>query len=140
MPTKRIIRIAFDTNIWVSFTIGKRLNKLKSIFLNEKFEIFICPEIIEEYIRVARSDKLAKYISLQRTIDTLDLIEVFSTLKHVKSKVRLSRDPNDDFLLAFSMENRLDYLVTGDKDLLVLKKYHSTHIVSFNDFLSENTF
>jgi putative PIN family toxin of toxin-antitoxin system len=71
MPISQILYIAFDTNIWISFSVGKRLDKLKDIFFNEKFVIFICPEIIEEFIRIAQSDKLAKYISVQRLIDTL---------------------------------------------------------------------
>ncbi len=131
------LRIAFDTNIWISFTLGKRLDRLKTIFIDKRFDVFICHQIIEEYIQVAHRDKLAKYISAQRISDTLDLIESFTILKTVTTKVRLSRDPDDDFLLAFSNENKLHYLVTGDKDLLVIKKYLSTHILSFNEFLDE---
>jgi putative PIN family toxin of toxin-antitoxin system len=140
MPISQILYIAFDTNIWISFSIGKRLDKLKDIFFNEKFVIFICPEIIEEFIRIAQSDKLAKYISVQRLIDTLVLIDDFTVRKQIRSKVKLSRDPKDDFLLAFSKENKLDYLVTGDKDLLIIKKFQSTHIVTFNEFLTVNPF
>jgi len=66
MPASQTFRIAFDTNIWISFSIGKRLEKLKEIFLNKKFEIHICSEIIEEYIRIVHSDKLTKYLSPQR--------------------------------------------------------------------------
>lgn len=135
MPTKSQLRIAFDTNIWISFSIGKKLDRLKSVFLSEKLTIIICPEIVEEYIRVAQSNKLAKYISTQRLIDTIALIEEFTISKQVKSKVHLSRDPNDDFLLAFSIENELDYLITGDKDLLVLNEISSTKIISFNEFI-----
>jgi len=128
-------RIAFDTNIWISFTIGKRMDKLKDIFLNKRFKTFICPQIIEEYLRVVRSVKLSNYVTTQRIIETLDLIDDFTENKNVVSKTSLSRDPHDDFLLAFSKEHRLDFLITGDNDLLVLKQYHNTRIVKYNTFI-----
>jgi hypothetical protein len=135
MASKTIIRIAFDTNIWISFSIGKKLDNLKEIFLNDKIVIFICPEIIEEYLRVTTSKKVAKYLTQQRILDTLDLMETFAESKMVSSGKQITRDPKDDFLLSFALENKLNFLVTGDKNLLVIKKYHSTRILTFTEFL-----
>lgn len=134
MPSKPI-RVAFDTNIWISFSIGKRMENLKDIFINTDIKIYICPEIIDEYLRIANSEKLTKYLSKQRISDTLDLMETFAESKIVTSKAKISRDPDDDFLLAFSKENNLNFLVTGDNDLLIIKEYHGTIIVNFNSFL-----
>lgn len=127
-------RIAFDTNIWISFTIGKRLENLKDILLCKRFRIYICPQIIEEYLLVVSRPEIRKYITLQRISDTIELMETFSESHPVKSKVILSRDPDDDFLLAFSKENRLDYLITGDNDLLVIGSFHHTRIISYSMF------
>jgi len=134
IPASKNFRIALDTNIWVSFTIGKRMGFLKDVLTKHEFQVFICPEIVDEYLRVVRDDRIKKYISNQRISDTLNLIESFTQSREVKSATKISRDPNDDFLLAFCHENNLDYLITGDKDLLVLKKYHSTQIVTFTEF------
>ncbi len=92
-----IIRVAFDTNIWISFSIGKRMENLKDILMNAEIDIFICQEIIDEYIRIANSKKLLKYLTKQRISDTLDLMETFAEIKPVKSSVFLSRYPDDDF-------------------------------------------
>jgi uncharacterized protein len=135
MENSSIIRIAFDTNIWISFSIGKRLDKLKEILPEKRFSIFICPEIIEEYIRISKSQKLKKYLSNQRIIETIDLMRDFTENRQVRSIERFTRDPGDDFLLAFSKENKLNFLITGDKDLLVISKYHHTRIVTFERFL-----
>ena len=137
MASKTTIRIAFDTNIWISFSIGKQLDKMKEIFLNDKIIIFICPEIIEEYLRVTASKKVAKYLTQQRILDTLDLMETFTQSRIVSSGKQITRDPKDDFLLSFAHENNLNFLVTGDKDLLVMKKYHSTQIITFSKFLEK---
>jgi len=129
------IRVIFDTNIWISFTIGKRLDVLTNILLSGRFDIFICEEIISEYLAVVQREGLAKFVTSERVSETIDLIEIFTTKRKVKSKIKLSRDPNDDFLLAFSSDTNADYLVSGDKDLLVVKKYNNTLIVDFATFI-----
>ena len=44
------------------------------------------------------------------------------------------RDKDDDIVLACALEAAVDYLVTGDKDLLILKKFRGIRIVTPRDF------
>lgn len=60
----------------------------------------------------------------------------FAELVTVKSKLKLSRDSKDDFLLSLSMDGKATHLITGDSDLLILKKVKKTRIVTINDFLA----
>jgi putative PIN family toxin of toxin-antitoxin system len=47
-------------------------------------------------------------------------------------------DPYDNYLLGMTKAGAADLLVTGDKrDLLVLKHYERTRIVTVRDFLSQ---
>ncbi|MFW6075878.1 MAG: putative toxin-antitoxin system toxin component, PIN family, partial [Chloroflexota bacterium] len=41
----------------------------------------------------------------------------------------------DDLILATAISGNADYLVTGDRDLLDLDRFHSTRIVTPRDFL-----
>ena len=45
------------------------------------------------------------------------------------------RDVKDNYLLALSKDADADYLITGDKDLLVLKQFENTLIVTLAQFL-----
>lgn len=45
-----------------------------------------------------------------------------------------SRDVKDNYLLALAQTVPLDYLVTGDSDLLVLEQWQQTRIVTFAVF------
>jgi hypothetical protein len=45
-----------------------------------------------------------------------------------KERIKTCRGPKDDKLLELAHESKADYLVTLDKDLLVLKKYDGTVI------------
>ena len=50
--------------------------------------------------------------------------------------VTISPDPFDNYLLATAAAGSADFLVTGDKrDLLALKLYEGTKIVTVRDFL-----
>ena len=50
--------------------------------------------------------------------------------------VTASPDPYDNYLLAMAAVGAADFLVTGDKrDLLVLKAFQGTRIVTMRDFL-----
>lgn len=137
MAKKQKINIAFDTNIWVSYTIGKQLNTLKPILFNKDFTIFFCNTIKEEYLDVvSRSKELAKYIRIERVIETLELISVATQNIDIQSFVEISRDKNDDFLLTLSKDAGLDFLITGDKDLLILEKFEKTKIITFSTFIA----
>jgi len=49
--------------------------------------------------------------------------------------VKASRDPADDKFLAAAVEGKVEYVVTGDKDLLVLKAYKRVEIVTPGRFV-----
>ncbi len=42
----------------------------------------------------------------------------------------VSRDSDDDNILATAAAGNCDYIITGDKDLLVLKEFNATRIVT----------
>jgi predicted nucleic acid-binding protein len=48
--------------------------------------------------------------------------------------IALCRDPEDDYLLALAHDSNADFLITGDKDLLVLKKINNADIINYSDF------
>lgn len=64
-------------------------------------------------------------------------IETFGQLIKVESKTNKCRDPKDNFLLSLSIDGKADFLVTGDSDLLILKKIENTQIVSWAEFISQ---
>jgi len=48
----------------------------------------------------------------------------------------VSRDPDDDQILAAAVSGNADLIVTGDQDLLVLGDYRQIPIVTARDALS----
>lgn len=77
--------------------------------------------MLNEFVTVCRRPKLRKYFRVETLTMLLDLIEENAEFIEVESDVDLCRDPKDNFLLSLGKDGKADYLITGDKDLLVLE-------------------
>jgi putative PIN family toxin of toxin-antitoxin system len=128
------MRVIFDVNIWVSFCIGHALDDLPVAISHPDVEVFICPELELEFADVSSRPRLAKYIRPERILEALQLMETFGNRATIERAEADFIDSKDNYLLDFSQTIRATYLVTGDQNLLALKRYHSTRIVSFRDF------
>lgn len=131
-PSKRVI---LDSNIWISFAIGKRLNELRIALTHPKIEVFVCQKLLWEVRITTQTPKLLRYISQERQKILLELMQGCQCVNIVE-QISIYRDPNDDYLLDLAVTANADFLVTGDNDLLILKKYHNTNIVSFSSFMA----
>ena len=131
-PSKRVI---LDSNIWISFAIGKRLNELRIALTHPKVEVFVCQKLLWEVRVTTQKPKLLKYISQDRQKMLLELMHACQCVSIVE-QISISRDSNDDYLLDLAVTADADFLVTGDNDLLILKNYHNTNIISFASFMA----
>ncbi len=129
-------RVILDTNLWISFLISKNQSQLDKLILAGKIQLIFSPELIEEFIDVATLSKLKKVFTQAQISKVLELFDLYGKLVTVNSKIAKCRDPKDDFLLNLALESNADYLITGDTDLLVLKKIGHTDIISWNTFIA----
>lgn len=127
-------KVVIDTNIWISFLIGKKLSSLKSLISNQNIQIIISDELIDEIEDVTNRPKLRKYFPQDKVQDFINLLRIISTHHSIEQIKPICRDPKDDFLLALSIEMKADYLITGDNDLLSMEKFGKTRIVAANEF------
>lgn len=131
------MRIIIDTNIWISFTIGKKLSTLKSLLNSKQVEIYVCEELIAEYKDVVARPKLKKYISEKDIFDTLELMSLYCLFVDIEKRaVSPIRDAKDLYLLSLADTIPADYIVSGDKDLLVLERHNETRILDYTSFLA----
>ncbi len=124
------IRVIFDTNVWVSFLIGKRLSNIKNSISNGKITIIITPQLISEITEVTRREKLKKYFPKESVLDLIDLLETIGDKIEIRPKHNICRDSKDNFLLDLIDNSKADYLVTGDKDLLVHNPFKTATILT----------
>lgn len=134
MRSKKII---LDTNLWISFLITHKLDIIDSLIEKGKIKLIFSNELIEEFLIVANRPKFEKYFSNSDIKELLRLFKDYGKLIKVKSSVKECRDIKDNFLLNLAVDGKVDFLVTGDKDLLILEKVKKTKILTMSDFISE---
>ena len=132
MRNKKII---LDTNLWISFLISKKFNRIDELIENKKITLIFSDELIEEFVDVVSRPKFKKYFSKRDIEKILEYFDQFGELTKVTSDLKICRDEKDNFLLSLSVDSDADYLISGDKDLLVLEKIGETKIMTFTDFI-----
>ncbi|CAN5183253.1 putative toxin-antitoxin system toxin component, PIN family [soil metagenome] len=126
-------KVIIDTNVFISGIVYRgNPRKVIEAWLTKKMIVCLSPELKAEILR-----KLQRKFFLPP--DSLARIEVdlhINTKKFVpQTHISLVRDPNDNFLLELAEEANADYIISGDKDLLILKNYKGTKILTPAEFL-----
>lgn len=132
--TKKSLKVIFDTNVWISFLIGKQISSLKKYIVEGDIEIITTDKLLIEIETVTSRDKLRRYFSKDDVEKLLQLINVIGTKFDIKPTHTLSRDPKDSFLLDLIEFSKADFLVTGDKDLLENNPFKTARILTPSDF------
>lgn len=132
------MKAILDTNVIMSgiFWSGHARNIL--VLLDEKrFENICSKDIAQEYIDTA--EKLKKKLNRNDhgTIDELIEIILMNSLffDAVKGAGPECRDPKDQMFLDLAVTTNSKYIVSGDKDLLVLTEYPGGAIIKPKPFL-----
>jgi uncharacterized protein len=56
----------------------------------------------------------------------------------INDTIAACRDPKDDKLLELAVGGNADFLITGDKDLLVLNPFRAVKIITPREFLDKD--
>jgi hypothetical protein len=137
MPKSKPLKLSIDTNLWISLVISKKLNQLDLLLYSENAKLLFSIELTQEIETTITKPKLKKYFQGNALDEMLTVFEPFIDFIKIKSKVKLCRDPKDDFLLALAKDGKADYLLTGDNDLLIIGKFEQTTILTITDFLKK---
>jgi putative PIN family toxin of toxin-antitoxin system len=141
--SRRRLRVVIDTNLFVSGMtnrIGLPRQLLRNWF-DERVELLLSGEQHAELI-----DVFGRPAIIQRyQLGFEELAELFAGLSAAERITPASplplavRDPKDEPILATALDGKADYLVTGDKDLLVLAgdpRLGTLRIVTVAEFLA----
>ncbi|OFX58693.1 MAG: putative toxin-antitoxin system toxin component, PIN family [Bacteroidetes bacterium GWA2_30_7] len=127
-------KIIIDTNIWISFLIGKTLKGLQVHIDSQFFRIISCNEQLQELSEVFKKNKIKKYLSIKQIEEFFELFSEFSEIIELKTRSSICRDLKDNYLVSLAIDSNADFLITGDNDLLELNKIGNTLIVRYSEF------
>jgi putative PIN family toxin of toxin-antitoxin system len=133
----KVSRIIIDTNLWISFLITKDFAKLDQIIFSRLGILIFSQELLTEFLEVARRPKFRRFFSLADIEEILETINEYAAFVKVYTKVEVCRDLKDNFLLSLAIDGNADFLLTGDKDLLIQRRFGETTIITISDFLKD---
>jgi putative PIN family toxin of toxin-antitoxin system len=129
------IRACLDANVYVSYLLDPlRGTPPATIFragLRHHFTIVFGDRVIEEVLRkVSSKPYLRAHISLAEADELVWFLrEAAEFVDEPDTIPTLRRDPKDNYQLAYSAIARVDFLVSGDHDLLALGAFEGVRIV-----------
>jgi hypothetical protein len=128
------IKVIFDTNVWISFLIGKRLSSIKRYISTGQITIVTTEQLLKEIKEVTGRERLKRYFPQRSVEELLELLETIAEKVEIRPTHFINRDLKDNFLLDLIDYSKADYLVTGDKDLLVHNRFKTAVILTPANF------
>ena len=140
-PTMRTApRAVFDTNLLVSYLLVHRppiTALIDEHLARGRFTLISAVELLEELARVLRYPRLQRYYNAATRDRFVALIAALSELVELPAEIPpISRDPNDDRVIACAVAGRADVIVSSDKDLLDLEQVGGIPILTAAQFLA----
>lgn len=127
------MKILFDTNVLVSAFVsrGGHCYEILDRAIHDR-ELYCTSFIVNELKKVLRNNF---HFSGKLISEIIQFIEKFFTMGETADTIpAICRDPEDDQILADALENSIDILITGDKDLLDLKNYRGVRIIRPSEY------
>ncbi len=127
------MKIVIDTNVVISGTFfGGYPRKVIEAVGNNKIHACATIEILEEYEDIIDEMIQRKQGHIHRDVLAPFIAEL--ELIESRTKVEVSRDPDDDKFVGCAMDAKALYIISGDKDLLDIGKYAGVEIITAADF------
>jgi uncharacterized protein len=129
-------RYVFDTNVIVSSLLFNNGNPSKAFrYALQYGEILLSLELLEELSDVLGREKFDCFLTSEERDEFLESFIERATLVEIIERVQECRDPKDDKILELALNGQAEYIVSGDKDLLVLHPFRNVKIVTAEEFL-----
>jgi uncharacterized protein len=129
-----MVRVVLDTNILVSALIHDGKPRKLVFYLLDKHTVIVSRQMLAELADVITRDKFVITSSqVERFLSSLVRMS-----KTVPDKTRfkiVTEDPDDDVVLNTAYTGKADFIVTGDRHLLVLNQFKKTKIIDVNQMI-----
>jgi putative PIN family toxin of toxin-antitoxin system len=128
------MRILYDTSVLVAMLSRREPIVVFKRAIQQDKIVHITSLFILREVEAVLAEKMK--LTKQKAKAAARLLERQSVIVKPKKVEKICRDPFDDYVLAAAVSGKVDYLVTADKDLLVLEKYKNVTIIRPKEFMA----
>jgi len=126
------MRVFFDTNVLIAAFISHGICAELFEHCLTRHTILTTEWVLGEY---HKSLKKKLNFNNHLTEESLSFLKAnLTVVKAQKLEKRVCRDADDDNVIAGTLSGKANCLITGDKDLLILKKFKNIPIIPPKDF------
>ncbi len=127
------VKVVPDTNILVSSLVfGGEPEKILFLIQRKKIIGVTSKVLVAELCEIL----LKKFnFSKERVLQLEHKMRKSFQVVYPRKTISVSRDPDDNRVLEAAVEGSCNFIVTGDKDLLILKKYKKVTVLTPSEFL-----
>jgi uncharacterized protein len=133
-----MIRVVLNTNIIISASLSKGSTPDKALaYAIDNTVLLISEESYAELEEKLLNKKFDKYVTIESRKTFLKALHAICEIVLIEKRIVACRDSKDDKFLELAVNGYADFIITGDKDLLVLHPFESIAILSPSDFLKQ---
>ena len=125
--------VVIDCNIWITLSINGQIDFIADLSDNGII-IASCTTLRDEITDVLNRPKLSKFILPAVVNKVVELHDTVTTTYPLGKNHNIVADQKDNYLFSLSEKSKADYLITGDKLLLEIKKHKKTKLITLADF------
>ena len=130
-------RFVLDNNILVSALLVKNSAPFWVIKKVEKMGVILYSEAtLLELNQVLNRKKFIKYFTVEEKQEFIVKLIESAELVAITESIDVCRDPKDNKFLELAVSGEADFIISGDRDLLVLNPFRNIEIITANDFLT----
>ncbi len=131
------VKVVIDTVVFLRSLIKPRGYNSEAVKRIGEYELLVSEDILKEVLDVLHRSSLKKKYDPSGIITISNILNILSdaTLVKPSQRIEVCRDPHDNKFIECAIAAGADYIVSGDEDLLSIKEYKNTKIVSIDIFL-----
>ena len=133
---KSKVRYVFDTNVIVSailFENSKPAQALRHALANGV--VLLSLDMLEELNEVLGRERFNRYVTSEEREEFLEALVERAILVEITENVQECRDPKDNKVLELALNGEAHYIISGDKDLLILQPFRDVMVITAEAFL-----
>ena len=136
-----MIRVVLDTNIIISAALSKNSTPDKVVnYAIDNAILLISNDTFNELQEKLLSNKFDKYVQLETRKTFLKTLHATFEMVTIEKRITACRDSKDNKFIELAVNGNANFIVTGDKDLLVLHPFETVEILTAADFLKKQLY
>lgn len=133
------MRGVFDNNALVSAALLAGVPRKAFDKLLDSGTVLVSVPVLLELADVLNRPRFDKYVTLDERMRFMVSFLKVAEMVEIDEAITVCRDPKDNKLLELAVSGNANFLVTGDKDLLVLNPFRGIEIIVPRDFLEKSS-